>query len=342
MIHFFPRYTKDASDTPFGAEMRRLGIPHRFFGEVISHRYRSKLELIFVIHTRLLWFSVRNAVRSLLIAAPAPTTVIINSDLEAFAFGLVRRLFRRRVSIVYETFIFVPRSGWVGSLHRRYFALALRFVDIAICHSRLEASNCERWFSNTGAKFLFVPFGIHLNNRQDLMHRFGPDAELGDHVVAAGKSGRDYATLVAAAADLPCHVRIVCDFVAQTATIHPSDRVEVLRDCYGMDYLETLAKAKIVVIPLAVDDVSAGQMVLLQAFALHKPVIITRTSPTEDYATDGVEVLMVPLGDVAALRAALQRLLNDADLRRRLRENGARRFIECNSVEAYLQPLLSG
>ena len=258
MIHFFPRYTKDASNTPYGAEMRRLGIPHRFFGAVISHRYRSTLELIFVIHTRLLWFALHSAVRSLVLASPAPTVVIVNSDIEAFVFGLVRWLFRRRALIVFETLIFVHRPGWLGRLHRRYFGTALRFVDIAICHSHVEIANCERRFPAARTRFVFVPFGTTLNNRLDLISRFGPAAERGNDVVAAGKSGRDYETLVRAAADLPCRVRIICDFAGQTARIRRSAQVEVLRECYGMDYLEAMAQAKVVVIPLAVDDVSAG------------------------------------------------------------------------------------
>jgi glycosyltransferase involved in cell wall biosynthesis len=340
MIHFFPRYTKDASDTPFGAELRRLGIPHRFFGAVLSHRYRSKLELIFVIHTRLLWFALRNAVRSLLLASPAPTVVVINSDIEALVFGLARWLFRRRVCIVFETLIFVHRPGWLGRLHHRYFASALRFVDVAICHSNLEVENSRRRFPAVATRFVFVPFGTVLTNRLELIARFGQGAELNDVVVSAGKSGRDYETLVRAAAGLPCHVRIICDFATQTANIRGSDQVEILDACYGMDYLEAMAQAKVIVIPLAVGDVSAGQMVLLQAYALEKPVIITRTPTTEDYATDGVDVLMVPLGDANALHMALNRLLSDAELRQRLGQSGARRFAECNSTEAYVQQLM--
>ena len=70
-------------------------------------------------------------------------------------------------------------------------------------------------------------------------------------------------------------------------------------------------------------------------------MIITRTPATEDYATDGVDVLMVPMSDTDALHAALQRLLSDPELRRQLGQRGARRFLECNSTEAYARQLMT-
>ena len=39
MLHFFPHYANDVTDTPFAAELRRLGVPHRFFATKISLRY---------------------------------------------------------------------------------------------------------------------------------------------------------------------------------------------------------------------------------------------------------------------------------------------------------------
>jgi len=341
VFHFFPRYTKDASDTPFGSELRKLGVPHRFFGAVLSHRYRSKLELLLVVHSKLLWFAVRNAFLSLVLSKPAPTVVVITSDVEALVFGFFRWVLRRRVTIVFETFIFVPRAGNTRALHQLYIATALRAVDIAICHSHLEVESCKRRFPAGRTRFAFVPFGTTLGSRLALIERFGAAAEQGAQVVSAGKSGRDYATLAQAAQGLPCRVRIVCDFAAQTAAVAANEQVEILSECYGTDYLETLAQAKIVAIPLSVSDISAGQMVLLQAFALNKAVIITRTPTTEDYATDGEDVLMVPMGDVGAMRAALQRLLSDTELRQRLAKAGARRFVEAYSTEAYVRKLIS-
>lgn len=58
--------------------------------------------------------------------------------------------------------------------------------------------------------------------------------------------------------------------------------------------------------------------VLLEAMAFGRPVIATPCAGTRDLLVDGVNGLIVPPDDVAALRAAFSRLLGDPELRRRL------------------------
>jgi len=64
--------------------------------------------------------------------------------------------------------------------------------------------------------------------------------------------------------------------------------------------------------------------------AYGRPVVATWVGGLADAVEDGVTGVLVPPRDPAALRAALERLLSDPDLRRRLgeagREAAARRF----------------
>lgn len=55
-----------------------------------------------------------------------------------------------------------------------------------------------------------------------------------------------------------------------------------------------------------------------EAMAWGRPVVATAVGGLVDAVEDGVTGLLVPPGDVAALRAALERLLGDAELRARL------------------------
>jgi glycosyltransferase involved in cell wall biosynthesis len=55
-----------------------------------------------------------------------------------------------------------------------------------------------------------------------------------------------------------------------------------------------------------------------EAMAWARPVVVTAVGGLVDAVEDGVTGLLVPPGDTAALRAAVERLLGDAELRARL------------------------
>jgi glycosyltransferase involved in cell wall biosynthesis len=56
----------------------------------------------------------------------------------------------------------------------------------------------------------------------------------------------------------------------------------------------------------------------MEAMAHGRPVVASAVGGLLDLVVDGETGLLVPPGDVRALRAALERLLADADLRRRM------------------------
>ena len=66
-------------------------------------------------------------------------------------------------------------------------------------------------------------------------------------------------------------------------------------------------------------------VVAREAMAYARPVIATAVGGLPDAVVDGETGLLVPPRDVEALRAALERLLGDADLRARLGAAGRRR-----------------
>ena len=341
MLHFFPRFASGFEDSPFAGELRRLEVPHRFFGGGINFRYRSRLGLLFSVYPRLFWFALRSAIQSLLLARPSPTAAIIGTDVEALVFGAIRLLCFRRTLIVFETLIITPRRSPVANaLYRRYFGLILGLIDIGVCHSTAETARYAEAFPNARCRFVFVPFGTTVNGAAAMMTAAATVSDAGRSIVTAGRSGRDYATLAAAVSGMPCRLTIICDIAGPVETIARTGAIDIVRDAFDQAYLRRLAEALFVVVPLAVDDISAGQLVLLQASALGRAVVITRTATTPEYATDGEDALFVDRGDVGQMRAAVTRLMQDETLRARLGAAALARFRREHSTAAYVRHLV--
>jgi glycosyltransferase involved in cell wall biosynthesis len=166
-------------------------------------------------------------------------------------------------------------------------------------------------------------------------------------VVAVGKDlARDYATLALAveAIDAPVELAVYArnlEGIRLPPNAHAKVRSSTeLRDLY--------ADAGCVVLPQRPDDYpfgseGGGLTALLEAMAMGKPVVATERAILRDYLDDGVDGLLVPPGDPAALREAIQRVLSDPSLARALGA-GARARVErahtTRGFAAQLAPLL--
>ncbi len=336
MIHFFPIFSAQAADTVLGRTLRDIGAPHRIFADAISLRYRTRLELLFVRLPRLARFAVRSGFLSLARSSPPPDAVVLGSDIEVLIFAAWRALLRRRVSIVHGSFIYTQRaSPRVEAARHAYYRLVMSQVDLAIVHSQLERDRYRAMFPAKRTRFAFIPYGTAIESRATLIAeaRALPKNEGPAVIVTAGKSGRDYATLIAAIKDLDIELRIICDLASAIPPIPEGARVTVLSQCYGPDYLRELASADCVVIPLSAGNISAGQMVLIQAKALGRALITTDTPTVRDYVTDGEDGLLVPISNPLALRAAIKKILADPSLRSRLEANASTSFDRLHSNE---------
>jgi phosphatidyl-myo-inositol dimannoside synthase len=74
-------------------------------------------------------------------------------------------------------------------------------------------------------------------------------------------------------------------------------------------------------------DVEGFGIVYLEAGACERPVVGTRAGGIPDAVADGESGLLVPPGDAAALTSALERLLSDYALARRLGQQGRERVL---------------
>jgi glycosyltransferase involved in cell wall biosynthesis len=149
-----------------------------------------------------------------------------------------------------------------------------------------------------------------------------PQAAASDMICSAGSEMRDYPTLFEAlrGTALRCHVatdhvrvdrfgvprRFGVDTVARQAR-RAGDGVSVGRKS-PVDLRNLYARSRFVVVPLQASDTDNGVSVILEAMAMGKAVICSRTRGQVDVIEDGVTGLFVPVGDSEALRAAIVEL----------------------------------
>jgi glycosyltransferase involved in cell wall biosynthesis len=186
-----------------------------------------------------------------------------------------------------------------------------------------------------------------------------PRAET-DMICGAGAEMRDYPTLLEAlrGTDLVCHI----------ATDHVRvDRLGFARRVGAEEFQEVApgnvtigrrspqelralyARSRFVVVPLRPSDTDNGITVILEAMAMGKPVICSRTEGQVDVIEDGKTGIFVPAFDADALRRAMLELWNDPARARAMGER-ARAYVEqhhsldrfCRDVKAAIDASLDG
>jgi glycosyltransferase involved in cell wall biosynthesis len=82
---------------------------------------------------------------------------------------------------------------------------------------------------------------------------------------------------------------------------------------------------------------------LLEAMAMGRPIVASERAILRDYVEDGVEALLVPAEDPAAMREAIERVLADPELARSLGAAARARVERANASSVFaagLAPLL--
>jgi glycosyltransferase involved in cell wall biosynthesis len=192
---------------------------------------------------------------------------------------------------------------------------------------------------------------------QVFWHPMETDADM---ICSAGSEMRDYRALVDALRGLDVRCHIASDHVrvdrfgfarresAAAFAEKASANVTIARKTL-VELRELYAQSRFVVVPLEASDTDNGITVILEAMAMGKPVICSRTRGQVDVIQDGVTGLFVPVGDPIALREAILSLWHDPA---RAAEMGraARKYVEqhhslekfCREVKGAVDASLDG
>lgn len=217
---------------------------------------------------------------------------LVRSPLVYVAVGLPERLERLRDGPV-----------------RRLYASALRSADTIVCYSAYEAEALRRALGHTRVQF--IPFGVDTDRFRPAPAAI-PDAD----VVSIGADPRrDFALLVRVAERNPrISFRLVVSAEHARALGTPPANVAVEVDLPFADIPDRLSRARIVALPVRQNSYSGATTTLLQAMAMAKPVVVSRTAAiAEGYGLeDGVNCRLVVPGDEPGFERAMAELLADA------------------------------
>lgn len=273
-----------------------------------------------------------------------------------------------------------PSVVMIGHMPGRWWKLRLLWLGtrlgsrgVLLLHSRLQDAYCRGWLAASWRAEL-IPYQVDTEFWTDEPSAWH-DPGRGPLIVAAGSEQRDYDTLIEACAGLPARVLIAAGSlwareIASTGRGLP-DNVEVRTD--ALPYralLDRYCEASVVVVPLLPGTRNqAGVTSILEAMSVNRPVIVSATPGQTDVVvgplvrTSGAldepvtahrgpgfgrrasgaawTGLYVPAGDAAALRAALQRLIEDEPLRQQLGQCGRESVLREFTFDGFVSALES-
>ena len=233
------------------------------------------------------------------------------------------------------------RPGHVTIGHRlstskkRLFFRTLRVhrqMDTIFVYARTQHEHAINELGIPSARVALIPF-----HADDKFYRPIPNAAINENqICSAGLEWRDYQTLIDAVADTP-DLKVYLAAASpwskhnnETAGRTLPPNVDARRYEYGA-LRDLYASSSFVVVPLYENDFQAGVTTLLEAMAMGKAVIVTRTTGQTDVVANGKNGLEVPPGDSEGLRCAINMLRTDTALRERLGLS-ARIWVEQNAT----------
>jgi len=234
----------------------------------------------------------------------------------------LRALLGRERKLVVFQHILHPRRHPLRRFLRAYDRWAIRRALLrghALTRADLEALPAH--YGLPRERFAYVPWPLAMEAPPEL-----PPTPSEPLVVSAGRAYCDWPTVFAAARGADWPLTVVCDRKDRRTVrrLNQDVEAEVLSEIPREDFYALLRRATVSVAAMAEVHTSQGHIRVMDAANHGVPLVVSDTASVADYVEHERTALVVPPGDPAALRAAVDRLLSDPDLRERLRREAFR------------------
>lgn len=220
--------------------------------------------------------------------------------------------------------IYKRKKGFKGKIYESFvrYAITSEYIEKIFVFSVNERKQYASLFALPEDKFEVLQLGI-TDVFNTIKHKITDDG----YFLAPGRSNRDWDFLVKIW-DSKRRLKIVCDNYKGDDKAN----IEVLGNCYKDDYMEQLLHCHAIIVPLTDENISSGQLVILQGKMLGKPVIVTDNCTVREYFVDGEDGYIIKK-QKTAFQDALAKL-DDRDEYQRISRNARKNFEKAFSVTA--------
>ena len=216
------------------------------------------------------------------------------------------------------TFIYNRKSSKLGGVYERFikYCMTSDAIKRIIVFSKNEPKYYSDIFGVDDSLFTTSELGI-----EDVSDKY----EVSDNgrYLSAGRSNRDYDFLIDNWSD-DKDLDIICD----TLNASEKENIKIYTSVHNEEYFKMLSECHAVILSLKDKNVSSGQLVILQAMMLNKPVICTENKTVANYIESGKDGLIIKK-DVKCLEKALQYIEeNYLELTKKARERFVNKYTE--------------
>ena len=235
---------------------------------------------------------------------------------------------KKHSNLVIMTFIYKQKNGLIGKIYFKFikYIVQSKYVDTFVCFSKNECKYYSKIFNVSQEKFKFCTLGI-----ENISLRMVKDKQIKTEktIISCGRSNRDYNFLYNALKGTNYHLDIISD----ECKLENCENITIYTKVFGQKYLEMLNNSYIVVIPFEDENISAGQLVILQAMQLGKAIICTKSNTVSDYIEEGVNGFIIEK-DEEILRNLIEKLYKDEELYNKISQNQKEIFEKKFSTKA--------
>jgi glycosyltransferase involved in cell wall biosynthesis len=214
-------------------------------------------------------------------------------------------------------------------------------IDQFFVYSRWQKHFIENRWQIAAERVVFTPFMV--DTAFFAPNQVVPNSAAQPMICSVGLEARDYPTLLTAVRGLGARVTIAAASPwskRADSTQHQEIPENVTVGRFSQFELRQLyADCRFMVMPLANVDFQAGVTAILEAMAMGRAVICTKTPGQTDVVVEGETGLYVPPGDPQALRSAIEHLLANPREAERMGQAGRRLVEQSMSLDHYVQRL---